>query len=62
MTPQLKRDLQWWTQVPTRFNGKLIQRPVEIAYLHTNISGYGRGDDDLSTQALAPPRIERHRR
>eukprot|EP00873_Tetraselmis_striata_P045491 jgi/Tetstr1/465755/TSEL_010380.t1 len=43
MTPQLRRDLQWWTSVPTQFNGKPIHRPVETAYLHTDNSGFGWG-------------------
>eukprot|EP00873_Tetraselmis_striata_P035598 jgi/Tetstr1/455862/TSEL_042651.t1 len=43
MTPQLRRDLQWWTSVPSQSNGKPIHRPVETAYLHTDISGYGWG-------------------
>eukprot|EP00873_Tetraselmis_striata_P012612 jgi/Tetstr1/432876/TSEL_022225.t1 len=41
MTPQLRRDLQWWTSVPSQSNGKPIHRPVETAYLHTDNSGYG---------------------
>eukprot|EP00873_Tetraselmis_striata_P019580 jgi/Tetstr1/439844/TSEL_028255.t1 len=47
MTPQLRRDLQWWTSVPSQSNGKSngkpIHRPVETAYLHTDSSGYGWG-------------------
>eukprot|EP00873_Tetraselmis_striata_P002826 jgi/Tetstr1/423090/TSEL_013861.t1 len=44
MTPQLHRDLQWWTSVPGQSNGKPIHRPVETAYLHTDSSsGYGWG-------------------
>eukprot|EP00873_Tetraselmis_striata_P024519 jgi/Tetstr1/444783/TSEL_032631.t1 len=43
MTPQLHRDLQWWTSVPSQSNGKPIHRPVETAYLHTDSSGYGWG-------------------
>eukprot|EP00873_Tetraselmis_striata_P012338 jgi/Tetstr1/432602/TSEL_021972.t1 len=43
MTPQLRRDLQWWTSVPSQANGKPIHRPVETAYLHTDSSGYGWG-------------------
>eukprot|EP00873_Tetraselmis_striata_P001185 jgi/Tetstr1/421449/TSEL_012398.t1 len=27
MTPQLRRDLQWWTSVPSQSNGKPIHRP-----------------------------------
>eukprot|EP00873_Tetraselmis_striata_P008724 jgi/Tetstr1/428988/TSEL_018963.t1 len=41
MTPQLRRDLQWWTSVPSPSNGKPIHRPMETtAYLHTDSSGY----------------------
>ena len=43
MSPQLRRDLQWWTEVPAQSNGKPIHRPVETAYLHTDSSGYGWG-------------------
>eukprot|EP00873_Tetraselmis_striata_P025467 jgi/Tetstr1/445731/TSEL_033379.t1 len=43
MTPQLRRDLQWWTSVPSQSNGKPIHRPGETAYLHTDSSGYGWG-------------------
>eukprot|EP00873_Tetraselmis_striata_P037030 jgi/Tetstr1/457294/TSEL_043899.t1 len=39
----LRRDLQWWTSVPSQSNGKPIHRPVETAYLHTDSSGYGWG-------------------
>eukprot|EP00873_Tetraselmis_striata_P016564 jgi/Tetstr1/436828/TSEL_025606.t1 len=41
MTPQLRRDLQWWTSVPGQSNGKPINRTVETAYLHTDSSGCG---------------------
>eukprot|EP00873_Tetraselmis_striata_P023954 jgi/Tetstr1/444218/TSEL_032111.t1 len=42
MTPQLRRDPQWWTPVPSQSSGKPIHRPpVETAYLHTDNSGYG---------------------
>ena len=43
LTPQLRRDLQWWTEVPSQSNGKPIHKPVETAYLHTDSSGYGWG-------------------
>eukprot|EP00873_Tetraselmis_striata_P035003 jgi/Tetstr1/455267/TSEL_042105.t1 len=43
MTPQLRRDLQWWTSVPGQPNGKPIHPPVKTAYLHTDSSGYGWG-------------------
>eukprot|EP00873_Tetraselmis_striata_P033011 jgi/Tetstr1/453275/TSEL_003957.t1 len=29
MTPQLRRDLQWWTSVPSQSNGKPIHRPAD---------------------------------
>jgi hypothetical protein len=43
LTPQLSRDLQWWTQVPSHASGKNIHRPVESAYIHCDSSGYGWG-------------------
>eukprot|EP00873_Tetraselmis_striata_P006616 jgi/Tetstr1/426880/TSEL_017093.t1 len=43
MTHQLRRDLQWWTAVPTHANGRPIHRPVETAYMHCDSSGYGWG-------------------
>jgi hypothetical protein len=43
LTPQLRRDLQWWTQVPNHANGKNMHRPVESAYIHCDSSGYGWG-------------------
>jgi hypothetical protein len=42
-TPQLRRELKCWTQVPSQSNGELIHKPVEAAYLHTDNSGYGWG-------------------
>jgi hypothetical protein len=30
LTYQLKRDLQWWTQVPSANNGRSIFSPIEI--------------------------------
>jgi hypothetical protein len=43
VTCQLKRDLEWWTQVPSHHNGAPIWRPIENAYLHCDSSGYGWG-------------------
>jgi hypothetical protein len=43
LTPQLRRDLQWWIQVPNHANSKNIHRPVEPAYIHCDSSGYGWG-------------------
>eukprot|EP00873_Tetraselmis_striata_P007730 jgi/Tetstr1/427994/TSEL_018067.t1 len=43
MTHQLRRDLQWWTAVPTQANGRPIHLPVETAYMHCDSSGYGWG-------------------
>eukprot|EP00873_Tetraselmis_striata_P025566 jgi/Tetstr1/445830/TSEL_033471.t1 len=40
MTHQLRRDLQWWTAVPTQANGRPIHCPVETAYMHCDSSGY----------------------
>jgi hypothetical protein len=43
MTHQLKRDLEWWRTVPDHHNGRSIFKPIEIAYLHADSSGYGWG-------------------
>jgi hypothetical protein len=43
LTYYLKRDLQWWTQVPSANNGRSILSPIETAYLHCDSSGYGWG-------------------
>jgi hypothetical protein len=43
LTPQLRRDLHWWTQVLSHANGKNIHRPVESAYINCDSSGYGWG-------------------
>jgi hypothetical protein len=43
VTPQLKRDLEWWTHVPDCKNGAPIWKPIENAYLHCDSSGYGWG-------------------
>eukprot|EP00873_Tetraselmis_striata_P022200 jgi/Tetstr1/442464/TSEL_003210.t1 len=40
---QLRRDLQWWTAMPTQSNGHPIHRHVETAYVHCDSSGYGWG-------------------
>ena len=32
VTPQLKRDLEWWTHVPDCENGAPISKPIENAY------------------------------
>jgi hypothetical protein len=39
LTPQLRRDLHWWTQMPSHGNGKNIHRPVETTYIHG--AGFG---------------------
>jgi hypothetical protein len=41
LTYQLKRDLQWWTQVPSVNKGRSIFSPIETAYLHCDCSSYG---------------------
>jgi hypothetical protein len=41
LMPQLRRDMQWWIEVPSQSNGKPIHKPVETAYLHIDSSGYG---------------------
>jgi hypothetical protein len=38
-----KRDLQWWTQVPSANNGRSIFSPIETAYLQCDNSSYGWG-------------------
>eukprot|EP00873_Tetraselmis_striata_P036056 jgi/Tetstr1/456320/TSEL_004100.t1 len=43
MTHQLRRDLEWWTQVPAQHNGRSMYKPVETAYLHADSSSYGWG-------------------
>jgi hypothetical protein len=43
LTPQLRRDMQWWRHVPNQSNGKPIHKPFEIAYLRMDSSGYGWG-------------------
>eukprot|EP00873_Tetraselmis_striata_P014463 jgi/Tetstr1/434727/TSEL_023780.t1 len=43
ITHQLRRDLQWWTAVPTQANGRPIHRHMETAYMHCDSSGYGWG-------------------
>eukprot|EP00873_Tetraselmis_striata_P022830 jgi/Tetstr1/443094/TSEL_031150.t1 len=43
MTNQLRRDLEWWTQVPAQHNGRSMYKPVETAYLHADSSSYGWG-------------------
>eukprot|EP00873_Tetraselmis_striata_P033139 jgi/Tetstr1/453403/TSEL_040385.t1 len=43
MTNQLRRGLEWWTQVPAQHNGRSMYKPVETAYLHADSSSYGWG-------------------
>ena len=43
MSNQLRRDLQWWTSVPSQNNGRSIFKPVESAYLHCDSSSFGWG-------------------
>jgi hypothetical protein len=43
VTKQLRRDLLWWTAVPSQHNGRPIHRAVETAYLHVDSSDYGWG-------------------
>eukprot|EP00873_Tetraselmis_striata_P043203 jgi/Tetstr1/463467/TSEL_008359.t1 len=40
-TNQLRRDMEWWTQVPAQHNGRSMYKPVETAYLHADSSSYG---------------------
>lgn len=43
ITKQLRRDLLWWTAVPSQHNGRPIHRAVETAYLHVDSSDFGWG-------------------
>eukprot|EP00873_Tetraselmis_striata_P012742 jgi/Tetstr1/433006/TSEL_022343.t1 len=43
MTNRLRRDLEWWTQVPAQHNGRSMCKHVETAYLHADSSSYGWG-------------------
>ena len=43
LSNQLRRDLEWWVDVPKQHNGRPICRPVETAYLATDASDYGWG-------------------
>jgi hypothetical protein len=43
ITRQLRRDLLWWTSVPSHNNGRSIFKPVETAYLHCDSSSFGWG-------------------
>ena len=40
---QLRRDLVWWTAVPSQHNRRPILRSPETAYLHVDSSSYGWG-------------------
>jgi hypothetical protein len=64
LTPQLRRDLQWCTQVLSHANGKNIHRPVESAYIHCDSSGHGWGGNTLrqtrSTRLLGPEDEHQH--
>jgi hypothetical protein len=56
LTPQLRRDLQWWTHAPSQANGKKICRPVETAYIHCDSSCYGPQRQTRSTRLLGNSR------
>jgi hypothetical protein len=43
LTYQLRRDLQWWTQVPSANNRRSIFSPIETDYMHCDSSSYGWG-------------------
>jgi hypothetical protein len=43
LTHQLRRDLMWWTNVPSQNNGRSIFKPVETAYLHCDSSSFAWG-------------------
>jgi hypothetical protein len=36
VTHQLRRDLEWWRNVPKQNNGRSIYKPTETAYLHAD--------------------------
>jgi hypothetical protein len=62
-TPQLRRDLQWWTHVPSHANGKNTHRPVESAYIQCDSSGYGWGavlNGKLEARGFWGPEDEQH--
>eukprot|EP00873_Tetraselmis_striata_P046316 jgi/Tetstr1/466580/TSEL_000988.t1 len=44
ITNQLRRDLEWLTEVHAQHNGRSMYKPVETANLHENSSSYGWGD------------------
>jgi hypothetical protein len=55
LTYRLRRDLQWWTQVPSANNGRSIFSPTETACVHCDILGYGRGavlDEQLEARGF----------
>ena len=43
VTKQLHRDLEWWSAVPQRQNGRSIWQPIETAYMHVDSSDFGWG-------------------
>jgi hypothetical protein len=43
LTYHLRRDLQWWTQVPSANTGRSMCSPIETAYLHCDNSCCGLG-------------------
>ena len=45
VSKQLKRDLEWWKEVPKRHNGAPIFKALETAYLHCESNGFGWGAD-----------------
>jgi hypothetical protein len=56
MTPRLRRDLQWWTDVPNIHNGRPIHKPVESAFLHCDSSSYGCGATHGTPAGFGPRR------
>jgi hypothetical protein len=41
LTYLLRRDLHWWTQLPSTNNGRSIFSPIETFNMHCDNSGYG---------------------
>ena len=54
-------DLQWWTQVPDRWQGRAFLRRSMSASMATDASDYGWGAtlEDPNRPALAQPLVAR---
>ena len=64
VTRQLKRDLEWWRNVPQASNGRPIFAPVETCYLHCDSSSFGWGavlNDTSEARGFWPrPDLDQH--